>query len=134
MPARRPWRTATLVAALALTGGCSGQDADPETHDRPGPRTAPASSGPAQATPSALAGPPTQAQLDRVAVRLGLVPARILARSRLRSRLRVRRVPDLEFPLTIWCLRRTGDADLAPVLGALDHALGARLSRRRRPE
>ncbi len=65
---------------------------------------------------------------------LGLVPARILARSRLRSRLRVRRVPDLEFPLTIWCLRRTGDADLAPVLGALDHALGARLSRRRRPE
>ena len=70
MPARRPWRTATLVAALALTGGCSGQDADPETHDRPGPRTAPASSGPAQATPSALAGPPTQAQLDRVAVRL----------------------------------------------------------------
>jgi len=65
---------------------------------------------------------------------LGLVPARILARSRLRSRLRVRRVPDLEFPLTIWCLRRTGDADLAPVLGALDHALGARLSRPRRPE
>jgi len=46
----------------------------------------------------------------------------------------VRRVPDLEFPLTIWCLRRTGDANLAPVLGALDHALGARLSRRRRPE
>ena len=65
---------------------------------------------------------------------LGLVPARILARSRLRSRLRVRRVPDLEFPLTIWCLRRTGDANLAPVLGALDHALGARLSRPRRPE
>lgn len=65
---------------------------------------------------------------------LGLVPARILARSRLRSRLRVRRVPDLEFPLTIWSLRRTGEADLAPVLGALDRALGARLSRRRRPE
>ena len=64
---------------------------------------------------------------------LGLVPARILARSRLRSRLRVRRVPHLEFPLTIWSLRRAGDADLAPVLGALDRALEARLSRRRDP-
>ena len=70
MPARRSWRTATLVAALALTGGCGGQDADPEPQDRPGPRAAPTSSGPAQATPSAPAGPPTQAQLDRVAVRL----------------------------------------------------------------
>ena len=70
MPARRPWRTATLVAVLALTGGCGGQDADPEPQDRPGPHTAPTSSGPAQATPSAPAGPPTQAQLDRVAVRL----------------------------------------------------------------
>ena len=64
---------------------------------------------------------------------LGLVPARILARSRLRSRLRVRRVPHLEFPLTIWSLRRAGDADLAPVLGALDRALGVHLSRRRDP-
>jgi hypothetical protein len=77
MPARRPWRTATPVAALALTGGCGGQDADPETHDRPGPRTAPTSSDPAQATPSAPAGPPTQAQLDRVAVRLGEAARRV---------------------------------------------------------
>jgi glucose/arabinose dehydrogenase len=70
MPARQPWRTATLVTALALTGGCGGQDADPEPQDRPGPRTAPTSSGPTQATPWTPAGPPTQAQLDRVAVRL----------------------------------------------------------------
>ena len=64
----------------------------------------------------------------------GLVPARVLIRSRLRSRLRVRRVPGLEFPLTIWSLRRTGDSELAPVLGALDRALGARLSQGRDPE
>jgi glucose/arabinose dehydrogenase len=70
MAARRPWHTATLAAALALATGCGGQDTDPETQDRPGRRTAPASSGPAQATPSAPAGPPTQAQLDRVALRL----------------------------------------------------------------
>jgi glucose/arabinose dehydrogenase len=71
MPAaRQPWRTATLVAALALAGGCGGQDTDQDPPDRPGPGTAPASTGPAQATPSAPAGPPTQAQLDRVAVRL----------------------------------------------------------------
>jgi DNA-binding transcriptional LysR family regulator len=62
---------------------------------------------------------------------LGLVPARVLARSRLRSRLRVRRVPGLDFPLTIWSVRRGGDSELAPVLGALDHALGVRLSRPR---
>ena len=30
------------------------------------------------------------------------------ARSRLRARLRVRRVPGLDFPLTIWSVRREG--------------------------
>jgi glucose/arabinose dehydrogenase len=70
MPARRPWRTATLVAALTLAAGCGGQDADQETQHRPGPDTAPASTDPAQATSSAPAGPPTQAELDRVALRL----------------------------------------------------------------
>jgi glucose/arabinose dehydrogenase len=59
-----------MVAALALAGGCGGQDADPDTQYRPGPDTAPTSSGPARATPSAPAGPPTQAELDRVVLRL----------------------------------------------------------------
>ena len=53
-----------MVAALALAGGCGGQDADPDTQYRPGPDTAPTSSGPARATPSAPAGPPTQAAFD----------------------------------------------------------------------
>jgi glucose/arabinose dehydrogenase len=42
---RRPWRSAALVAALTLTTGCGGQDM----------------------------GPPTQAELDRAAVRLDRV-------------------------------------------------------------
>jgi DNA-binding transcriptional LysR family regulator len=66
---------------------------------------------------------------------LGLVPARILARSPLRSRLRVRRVPGLDFPLTIWAVRGRAAPELAPVFEALDRALierlgGARLSLR----
>jgi hypothetical protein len=76
MAAPRPWRTATLLATLALAAGCGGQGADPETGYRPGPDTAATSSGPAQATPSAPAGLPTQAELDRVALRLDkLAPA-----------------------------------------------------------
>ena len=61
---------------------------------------------------------------------LGLVPARILARSPLRGRLRVRRVPGLDFPLTIWSVRRAGESDLSPVMRALDRALGDRLAAR----
>jgi DNA-binding transcriptional LysR family regulator len=63
---------------------------------------------------------------------LGLVPARILARSPLRARLRVRRVRGLDFPLTIWAVRRNPAPDLAPVLRALDQAMIERLSGRRR--
>jgi glucose/arabinose dehydrogenase len=73
MAAPRPWRTATLLAALALAAGCGGQDSDPETQYRPGPDTAPPSSGPAPATPTAPAGPPTQAELDRLVLRLDRV-------------------------------------------------------------
>jgi DNA-binding transcriptional LysR family regulator len=62
---------------------------------------------------------------------LGLVPARILARSRLRARLRVRRVPGLDFPLTIWSVRREGGTDLTPLLRTLDQALADRLAGRR---
>lgn len=72
-------------------------------------------------------------QLALVARRrgLGLVPARILARSPLRARLRVRRVRGLDFPLTIWAVRRDTAPDLAPVFRALDQALVERLSSRR---
>jgi DNA-binding transcriptional LysR family regulator len=61
---------------------------------------------------------------------LGLVPARILARSPLRARLRVRRVRGLDFPLTVWAVRRDTIPDLAPVFRALDEAMIERLSGR----
>lgn len=62
----------------------------------------------------------------------GLVPARILARSPLRPRLRVRHVRGLDFPLIVWAVRRDTPADLAPVFRALDQALIERLSGRGR--
>src|SRR5207247_10395662 len=46
---------------------------------------------------------------------LSLVPARILARSPLRSRLRERRIRGLDFPLTIWAVRSPATHDLAAV-------------------
>jgi DNA-binding transcriptional LysR family regulator len=61
---------------------------------------------------------------------LGLVPARILARSPLRAR--VRRVHGLDFPLTIWAVRRETTPDLVPVFCALDRAMIERLSGRGR--
>jgi DNA-binding transcriptional LysR family regulator len=51
---------------------------------------------------------------------LSLVPARILARSRLRSRLGVRRVRGLDFPLTIWMVWAPGAPGLDTVLTALN--------------
>ena len=63
---------------------------------------------------------------------LGLVPARILARSPFRDRLRVRRVRGLDFPLTVWAVRRDPAPDLVPVFRALDLALIDRLAGRRR--
>jgi DNA-binding transcriptional LysR family regulator len=63
---------------------------------------------------------------------LGLVPARILARSPIRARLRVRRVRGLDFPLTVWAVRRDPAPDLVPVFRALDLALIDRLAGRRR--
>jgi DNA-binding transcriptional LysR family regulator len=64
---------------------------------------------------------------------LGLVPARILARSPLRSRLRVRRVPGLDFPLTIWAVRGRATPELDSFWGALERALVERLGRSNRP-
>src|SRR6185436_17980891 len=56
-------------------------------------------------------------QLALVARQRGwsLVPARILARSPLRSRLRVRRIRGLDFPLTIWAVRSPATPDLGAV-------------------
>lgn len=59
---------------------------------------------------------------------LGLVPARILARSPSRARLRVRRVRGLDFPLTIWAVRRDTAPDLIPLFRTLDLALIDRLA------
>ncbi len=58
---------------------------------------------------------------------LGLVPARILARSPLRARLRVRRIAGLDFPLTIWAVRGRATQELEPIWVALDRALVDRL-------
>jgi glucose/arabinose dehydrogenase len=72
MAARRPWRMAVLVPALVLAAGACGQDADQETPSQPGPNAAPSSAGTTRAATATTvpAGPPTQAALDRVAVRL----------------------------------------------------------------
>jgi glucose/arabinose dehydrogenase len=68
MTAHRSWRTATVVAALTLTAGCGERDADQQAQPPSGPATTSSKSTPA--TSAAPAGPPTQAELNRVAVRL----------------------------------------------------------------
>ena len=69
-------------------------------------------------------------QLALVARQRGwsLVPARILARSPLRSRLRVRRIHQLDFLLTIWAVRNPATPDLDAVWSELHQALTKRLS------
>ena len=59
---------------------------------------------------------------------LGLVPGRLLARSRMRSQLRVLRVRGLDFPLTIWLTSGGVAAPLELPLRALRRALAQRLS------
>jgi glucose/arabinose dehydrogenase len=66
--APRRWRKATLVAALAVTAACGEQDADQSAQRPSGADTS--SSKSATTTSVAPAEPPTQAELDRVAVRL----------------------------------------------------------------
>jgi DNA-binding transcriptional LysR family regulator len=58
---------------------------------------------------------------------LSLVPERILARSRLRSRLRVVSVPGLNFPLTIWTVQRQACIGLDAVLTEMSQVLMKRL-------
>jgi glucose/arabinose dehydrogenase len=62
-----------LVAALALAAGACGQGADQEAQDPTGPDPAPSSTTLIPATLAAPAGPPTQAELDRVEVELDRV-------------------------------------------------------------
>jgi glucose/arabinose dehydrogenase len=68
MAAARRSRAAALAAALALAAGACGTGADPSPPAAP--TTVPAAAGPATSTPAVPAGPPSQAELDRVAVRL----------------------------------------------------------------
>ena len=58
---------------------------------------------------------------------LSLVPERILARSRQRSRLRVLRVTGLEFPLLIWLVHRQPLAGFGGVITELSNALTTKL-------
>jgi DNA-binding transcriptional LysR family regulator len=59
---------------------------------------------------------------------LGLVPARLLARSRMRPRLRVLRVRGLDLPLKIGLASGEVPEPLAPPLRALSRALARRLT------
>jgi len=63
---------------------------------------------------------------------LGLVPARILARSRFRDRLRTLRVRGLDFPLSTWTVRGQLTAGLDRVLPELNDELVRRLAGSRR--
>lgn len=58
---------------------------------------------------------------------LSLVPQRVLARSRLRSRLRTLRISGLEFPLTIWMVHREPFTRFAPVITELSRLLVQKL-------
>ena len=62
---------------------------------------------------------------------LGLVPGRLLARSRFRKRLRTVRVRDLKFPLTVWSVRGRPPLALEPVLAQLERVVASRLAHRR---
>lgn len=58
---------------------------------------------------------------------LSLVPERILTRSRQQSRLRVLRVPGLEFPLSVWVVRHEPLVGLDHVIVELSRVLTERL-------
>jgi DNA-binding transcriptional LysR family regulator len=61
---------------------------------------------------------------------LSLVPERILHLSKFRSRLRVLRVPGLDFPMTIWTAHRQPLAGFEPVIGELNRVLHAEASKK----
>lgn len=58
---------------------------------------------------------------------LSLVPERILCRSQLRSRLRVLRVPGLDFPMTIWTVHGEPNTGFDVVIAELSRVLIERL-------
>ena len=58
---------------------------------------------------------------------LGLVPERILLRSRSKSRLRSLHLPGLHFPLTIWAVQRQPCTGLDVVIAELSRVLMERL-------
>jgi DNA-binding transcriptional LysR family regulator len=58
---------------------------------------------------------------------LSLVPERILTRSRMKSSLRVVRLPGFDFPLTVWLLRREPCTSLEAVIEQLGQALMEKL-------
>jgi DNA-binding transcriptional LysR family regulator len=62
---------------------------------------------------------------------LGLVPGRLLARSRFRGRLRALRARGLDFRLTIWSVRGRPPVALEPVLEELNRVVGRRLTHSR---
>ena len=72
MAARRGGWTAPLVVVIALAAAACGQVGERETPSQPGPEAGPSATraAPAATTTTALAEPPTQAELDRVAVKL----------------------------------------------------------------
>jgi glucose/arabinose dehydrogenase len=71
MAARRTPRVVVLAATLALAAGACGTGTDPPPPPPAAQATTPAGGAPASSTPAGgAAGPPTQAELDRVAVRL----------------------------------------------------------------
>ena len=72
MAARRSRWTAPLVVAIALAAGACGQGGGQETPSQPGPDAGPSASraDAAATTTTAPAEPPTQAELNRVAVKL----------------------------------------------------------------
>jgi glucose/arabinose dehydrogenase len=73
MAARPPWRAVTLLlVALTLTADACGRSPDQAPPGRPGSAAGPTSTAPARSgmATAAPAGPPTQAELDRVVVRL----------------------------------------------------------------
>jgi glucose/arabinose dehydrogenase len=70
MAARQLGRTAILVTALAWAVAACGQDGEPETRRASGPTSASTPAGSVPTTSRPPAEPPTQAELDRVAVEL----------------------------------------------------------------
>jgi glucose/arabinose dehydrogenase len=73
MAGRQQRRTATLVIALTLAAAACGQDGERETRRTSGTASAPSTARSDPATSAPPAEPPTQAELDRVAVKLDRV-------------------------------------------------------------